>query len=119
MRKQALSAALASTLVAVLPVDTWSAVPARALKSPPTVAIRADASRGNNASGTVLGASTHPYRWVAQWQMWDWTRYRSHATCMSRGRHVMRAYPDVQRISCRKPPRCSYWNLFTFREQWV
>jgi hypothetical protein len=119
MKKKALAAALGLTLVAVSSLSSWSAESARAHETAPSVSAQTDARHDGDASDTVLNGSTHPYRWVAQWQMWDWTQYRSHATCMSRGRHVMRAFPDVQRISCRKPPRCSYWNLFTFREQWV
>lgn len=57
--------------------------------------------------------------WAYVWQMWDGTQYRSHATCSSRGRQILRAYPDVQKFSCRNPPNCPGWRLFTYRKQWV
>jgi hypothetical protein len=101
------------------------------------LATPADLTRAGSSSAVKLavGSETHvawvsqtdmssttkiePLRWVGQWQMWDWTQYRSHASCMSRGRQILRAFPDVEQITCRKPPRCNYWNLFTFRKQWV
>ncbi|ROS72175.1 hypothetical protein EDF24_3435 [Curtobacterium sp. PhB130] len=58
-----------------------------------------------------------PDRWVAVWQRWDGTNYSSQATCLSRGRTIMKHYSDVKAISCRKP--CGKWWLYTYREQWV
>lgn len=58
-----------------------------------------------------------PNRWVAVWQRWDGTNYSSQATCLARGRSIMKHYSDVKAISCRKP--CGKWWLYTYREQWV
>ncbi|NII40215.1 hypothetical protein E9228_000834 [Curtobacterium flaccumfaciens] len=56
-------------------------------------------------------------RWSYVWQRWDGTNYSSQATCLARGRTVMKHYRDVKAISCRKP--CGRWWLYTYREQWV
>ncbi|WP_288467335.1 hypothetical protein [uncultured Curtobacterium sp.] len=58
-----------------------------------------------------------PKRWSYVWQRWDGTNYSSQATCLARGRAVLKHYPDVQSISCRKP--CGRWWLYTYRQQWV
>lgn len=114
MRKMAtLIAAL--TLATTLTTTVTSVTPAHASETPGTQTSIYVA----DISAVAAATDIQPQRWVAQWQMWDWTQYRSHVTCMSRGRQIMRAFPDVQQITCRKPPRCAYWNLFTFRKQWV
>ncbi|QWS34902.1 hypothetical protein [Curtobacterium aetherium] len=56
-------------------------------------------------------------RWSYVWQRWDGTNYSSQATCLARGRTIMKHYRDVKAISCRKP--CGRWWLYTYREQWV
>lgn len=58
-----------------------------------------------------------PRRWSYVWQRWDGTNYSSQATCLARGRTILKHYPDVQAISCRKP--CGRWWLYTYRQQWV
>ena len=56
-------------------------------------------------------------RWSYVWQRWDGTNYSSQATCLARGRTIMKHYRDVKAISRRKP--CGRWRLYTYREQWV
>lgn len=58
-----------------------------------------------------------PKRWSYVWQRWDGTNYSSQATCLARGRAILKHYADVQAVSCRKP--CGRWWLYTYRQQWV
>jgi hypothetical protein len=114
VKKQALQIA-ALIIITTTTLTAGDGAPARAYEPGSTLT----SVSLTDVSDTALATDIQPRRWVAQWQMWDWTQYRSNATCMSRGRQIMRAFPDVEKITCRKPPRCNYWNLFTFRKQWV
>jgi hypothetical protein len=107
---------LAVTLALALPSHVAPAESAHAVEASATslTTVTSESRPATDSPGNIA-----PLRWSYQWQMWDWTQYRSNATCMSRGRQIMRAFPDVQKITCRKPPRCNYWNLFTYRKQWV
>jgi hypothetical protein len=84
------------------------------------VPVAGPADRAQAAPAQVTPAASDGItvdRWSYVWQRWDGTNYSSKATCLARGRTIMKHYRDVKAISCRKP--CGRWWLYTYREQWV
>jgi hypothetical protein len=110
-----------ATGVLALVLLTPSEATASPMDSAAVIQVEESASHQQDGSAETYGSAggAESRRWSYTWQQWDTTNYRSHATCMARGRQILNHYPDVQQVTCRKPPRCPGWRLFTYRKQWI
>ena len=105
LSSRTIRAVAAAALVSGIAIGAVVVDPAPSAQAAPVVSTHSDPS------------DLTPRRWSYVWQRWDGTNYSSQATCLARGRAILKHYPDVKSISCRKP--CGRWWLYTYRQRWV